>query len=106
MKENGHFARDHNVAKKSPQHDGHVFPCHIDSTYTLADNKIFKVGIYEIDDDWKPFLTHNYDNDMESYDEDDKDAISDTMIVEEENKSDDMSDTLEEGEIESDFESE
>ncbi|CAH1437454.1 unnamed protein product [Lactuca virosa] len=31
----------------------------------VADNKIFKVGIYEIDDDWKPFSTHNYDNDME-----------------------------------------
>lgn len=44
---------------------GHVFPCHIGSTYALADSKIFKVGIYEIDDDWKPFLTHNYDNDME-----------------------------------------
>ncbi|CAI9261418.1 unnamed protein product [Lactuca saligna] len=71
----------------------------------VADNKISKVGIYEIDDDWKPFSTHNYDNNIESDGEDDEDAIADIMIVGEENKFDDMSDTLEEGEIELDLES-
>ncbi|CAI9279887.1 unnamed protein product [Lactuca saligna] len=71
-----------------------------------VDNRIFKIGVYKIDDDWKPFSTHNYDNDSEYEDEDDEDAISNTMIVDDENKSDDMRETLEEGEIDSEFDSE
>lgn len=70
----------------------------------FANYRIFKVGIYEIYDDWKPFSTQNYDNDSEFEDEDDEDAISDTMIVEEENKSDKIRETLGEGEIDSEFE--
>lgn len=56
----------------------------------VGDNRVFKVGIYEVDDDWKPFS--NSKNSMaESEEEDKEDGVSDTIF--------DSDDGLEDGEI-------
>ncbi|CAI9302239.1 unnamed protein product [Lactuca saligna] len=53
----------------------------------VGDNQVFKVGIFEVDDDWKPFSNSM----MESEEEDEEDGVSDTLF--------DPDDELEDGEI-------
>ncbi|CAH1453053.1 unnamed protein product [Lactuca virosa] len=76
-----------------------VIPCRLASNFNtslneevtvVGDNRVFKVGVYEVDDDWKPFSCSE-ESMAESDEEDDEDGISDTVF--------DTDDGLEEGEI-------
>ncbi|CAI9275222.1 unnamed protein product [Lactuca saligna] len=56
----------------------------------VADNRVFEVGVYEVDDDWKPFSCSE-ESMAESDEEDDDDDISNTVF--------DTDEGLEDGEI-------
>ncbi|CAI9278632.1 unnamed protein product [Lactuca saligna] len=86
--------------------DGGRYSAKINEELTVvADNKLLKIGIYEVDDNWKLFVTYPEDSEAESEGDDDDDAISNTMKDDDEIKSVDMGEMLEEGEIGNESES-